>query len=221
MTVEEFLRNKCQPAPPPPDLGLTTDCQECKGFREKRGYVRIEIEGKRWFAHRFSYTISRGPIPDGLQVQHRCNRGWCCEPTHLKVGTHQENMNYMCECGRSATGDRHNSRTHPESVARGDRNGAHTHPECRPRGERNGQHTKPECTARGERHGRHTKPEATARGERNGNSKLTAHQVMTIRERCASGETHRAVARDFGVHQTLISGIMRGERWKHLLEEVG
>ena len=70
--------------------------------------------------------------------------------------------------------------------------------------------------ATGSRHGRVTKPERTARGEANGWSKLTEPQVAEIKGRLLSGETHRAVAAAFGIANSTIGGIARGERWRHV-----
>jgi|JI9StandDraft_1071089.scaffolds.fasta_scaffold189354_2 hypothetical protein len=52
------------------------------------------------------------------------------------------------------------------------------------------------------------------RGERHGLSRLTSVQVSGIRERYgAGGISQRSLAREYGVHQTTISLIVRGKRW--------
>lgn len=58
-----------------------------------------------------------------------------------------------------------------------------------------------------------------ARGSRSGTSKLTEHQVIAIRARCAAGEMHRVVATDFGVSRPTITGIVNGKTWRHVTDE--
>lgn len=43
-------------------------------------------------AHRVSWEINCGPIPEGLGVLHHCDNPPCCRPDHLFVGTNDENM---------------------------------------------------------------------------------------------------------------------------------
>lgn len=48
--------------------------------------------------------IHRGPIPRGLFVMHSCDRPKCCNPEHLSVGTHWDNMADMRAKGRGRSG---------------------------------------------------------------------------------------------------------------------
>jgi len=53
-------------------------------------------------------------------------------------------------------------------------------------------------------------------GERNGRAKLTGADVKAIRARLTGGESHGAIARDFGVTRAAVSDIKTGKRWGHL-----
>ena len=68
--------------------------------RERRGAVS-EANGKFHYAHRFSYEIHHGPIPAGNCVMHKCDNPLCVNPAHLRVGTHQDNMQDMKRNGRA------------------------------------------------------------------------------------------------------------------------
>ncbi len=42
--------------------------------------------------HRLASGLANGPIPKGLFVLHRCDNPRCCNPDHLFLGAHSENM---------------------------------------------------------------------------------------------------------------------------------
>ena len=74
-------------------------------------------------AHRVAFELVNGQIPDGLFVCHRCNNPPCCNPAHLYIGTHADNMRDRRASGHYAVGDAHPARLHPERVARGSGHG--------------------------------------------------------------------------------------------------
>ena len=55
------------------------------------GYGRVYHEGRRWRCHRLAWIYLRGPIPDGMEMDHLCRVRNCFNPDHLEVVTRAEN----------------------------------------------------------------------------------------------------------------------------------
>ncbi len=76
------------------------DCWEWTGCRLKSGYGRIGFGGRLYLAHRISYEISYGKIPNSIQVNHRCDNPSCVNPSHLYLGMQKDNVADMIRKGR-------------------------------------------------------------------------------------------------------------------------
>ncbi len=72
-----------------------------KFVSESRNYGRASINGRNTYVHRHAYEAAHGPVPDGLEIRHLCNRANCCNPSHLVAGTHQQNMDDCVNAGRA------------------------------------------------------------------------------------------------------------------------
>lgn len=70
-----------------------------------QGYGMFWLYDKQVLANRVAYILSKGDIPDELQVHHICNNPTCCNPNHLELGGHFKNMQYMVKCKRSNYGE--------------------------------------------------------------------------------------------------------------------
>lgn len=64
----------------------------------------LSISTKTPSAHRISYLITFGLIPDGLLVCHKCDTPACVNPEHLFLGTYSDNYQDMIQKGRQAKG---------------------------------------------------------------------------------------------------------------------
>lgn len=177
-------------------------CWEWMGHRGVRGYGYISINDNGLRAHRVSWELTNGPIPDGMYVCHKCDNTSCVNPSHLFLGTAADNLRDCISKGRFQT--------------TGDNNPMRRHPECAARGERNGRATHPEAILRGDDHWTHKHPEMVAKGEQNGYAKLTEDAVREIRMRRESGEPLLSLAQAFYVSSTQICAICRRRSWKHV-----
>jgi len=91
------------------DIGwdVTADgCWEWRGRRETgdHNYGTVHQAGRWARAHRVSYEIHVGPIPDGLLIRHKCDNPPCVNPDHLIPGTHKQNMEDKAERKRGGSG---------------------------------------------------------------------------------------------------------------------
>ena len=77
-------------------LGPGVDaCWVWAACADSSGYGRFRVggrAGRTWYAHRLSYTYWRGPIGDGLQIDHLCRNTSCVNPAHLDAVTQSANI---------------------------------------------------------------------------------------------------------------------------------
>lgn len=78
--------------------GKEDECWLWLGYRNQQGYGRVWLGNKGHYAHRVIYALAypgiisiRGPSSDTF-LRHSCDNPGCCNPLHLLIGTHAENM---------------------------------------------------------------------------------------------------------------------------------
>lgn len=76
------------------------------------GYGITYRDGIQIRAHRLAYELANGPIPAGLFALHRCDIRSCCNPSHLFLGTMQDNHDDMHRKGRGRSGWQNKIKTH-------------------------------------------------------------------------------------------------------------
>jgi hypothetical protein len=94
-----------------PLVNKTEGCWLWTGLADSWGYGKGSWSGHKDRAHRLSYLLTYGAIPDGLWVLHKCDTPACVNPEHLFLGTHADNMADMRAKGRQLNGQR----AHPVS----------------------------------------------------------------------------------------------------------
>ncbi len=112
ISAEDRIKSKVK-------INPETGCWEWTGGLDTLGYAPISFQNYLTKAHRLSWSIANGPIPDGLHVLHKCDVRHCVNPEHLFVGTHQDNMRDRDAKGRGGVtkgAKNHNSKLNPEKA---------------------------------------------------------------------------------------------------------
>jgi hypothetical protein len=87
-------------------------CWEWAGAKDPNGYGNIEEgHGSKSCrtvhpAHRLSWKLFNGPIPNGMRVLHKCDNPSCVRPDHLFLGTQKDNLVDCKNKGRTAKGEK-------------------------------------------------------------------------------------------------------------------
>lgn len=66
----------------------------------RTGYGQFGLNGGMEFAHRASYKLFRGDIPETICVLHKCDVRPCVNPNHLFLGTKKDNAQDAISKGR-------------------------------------------------------------------------------------------------------------------------
>lgn len=69
-----------------------TGCWEWQGAHGPAGHGRFYYNGRTQPAHQYSYEFHKGPVPQGLELDHLCRNPRCVNPEHLEAVSHKENM---------------------------------------------------------------------------------------------------------------------------------
>jgi len=77
-------------------IDKTESCWIWTGSKDKEGYGIFSLRTNKVKAHRFSFELINGKIPSGYLMCHTCDNPSCVNPTHLYMGTPQQNAQ---DCG--------------------------------------------------------------------------------------------------------------------------
>lgn len=92
----------------------TSTCWVWTGCQDNYGYGKIRYQGRDQKAHRISWMLHNGPIPEGFMACHTCDNPSCVNPLHLFLGNHTINALDMASKGRQVFQRR------PERATRGE-----------------------------------------------------------------------------------------------------
>lgn len=66
-------------------------CWEWRSAINSAGYGKITIDSRSYLAHRVAYTLTHGPINDGMVIDHLCRNTVCVNPLHLEMVSNKVN----------------------------------------------------------------------------------------------------------------------------------
>ena len=176
-------------------------CWPWIGSRNKFGYGRLWWKGKQGAAHRVSVELSGRSI-EGLCVCHHCDNTFCVNPTHLFVGTQQDNM-------RDAVKKRRHHRKFSDAQVAAIREAvAAGEPQQDVAARFGASRSSVSFFARG--------VYRTNAGGTVTKRRIQPEDVPVIRQRMADGDLLREVAADYNVTSTSIYYIATGQSYKKL-----
>lgn len=90
----KVIRSRCE-------INEQTQCSEWQGYLTQKGYGRIRYDRNWTEVHRATWQYHNGPMPAGAHVLHKCDNRKCCAPSHLYLGTNEQNIQDKLERDRS------------------------------------------------------------------------------------------------------------------------
>lgn len=93
------------------------NCWIWQGSKHRQGYGNLNYKRIPSLAHRVSWMVHKGDIPEGVKVCHKCDITSCVNPDHLFLGTQKENVSDAIQKGKYSNrliGKRRNKLNHEQ-----------------------------------------------------------------------------------------------------------
>jgi hypothetical protein len=182
----------------------------------KGKYERVRV-----YAHRISWQLHRGEIPDGIEVCHECDVAGCVNPDHLFLGTHADNQKDMVSKGRHAHGKNHGNAKITEIDVMDIRNSRET---LAVLGAKYGLCEQTVSEIKNRKIWQHVPGERIddphdnqfRHGSDHGMAQLTESDIPLIRKRLKNRETCVSIGLSYNVSDGVIRHIKKGRTWKHV-----
>lgn len=203
------------------------ECWNWKGTGTPCGYGYLWYINSKIPAHRVSFILEFGEIPEGKEVCHKCNNTQCVNPKHLCICTHQENIKYRNEQGRTPKGETHYRATFTKEKVDQIRQKYISDKNITMR-ELGKEYNVTECIIEYILNNKTYVDEnykvptykSGKEGEHNSHAKLNWKKINEIRERHRNGEMMTKLAKEYNVERHTISSIVKNKTWTIYEERV-
>lgn len=81
----------------------TPDCWVWAAGTNGNGYGHIRVDGCMRYAHRVAWEFINGPVPSGMDLDHRCGNRACVNPEHLRPTTRSQNLQHRTRANKNNT----------------------------------------------------------------------------------------------------------------------
>lgn len=191
------------------DKNTDSDCWLWTGRTDGKGYGFFSYASRAHRAHRLSYRLLVGEIPEGLQLDHLCRVRNCVNPAHLEPVTNRVNVLRGISMVAENAKKTHCPNDHeytPDNIT-----WTKTYPDGRKSGRRCKKCMRDRWLAK---YGKHEP--YRAKGTDHPLAKLTPEAVRIIRATPRTRNSVRELADRFGVSIHPIHMVLLGKTWRHV-----